>query len=81
LAVLYREEETATGTSTFDEYGHYALRIVFRHIILAWAGCVAYLSRWLAKASVRDKQKYDSHAFLYPFGYGLSPDTETDDTQ
>ena len=31
---------------------------------LTWAGCVAYLSRWHAKASVRDKLKYDSHVFF-----------------
>lgn len=33
---------------------------------LTWAGCVAYLSRWHAKASVRDKQEYDSHVFFVP---------------
>lgn len=31
---------------------------------LTCAGCVAYLSRWHAKASVRDKQEYDSHVFF-----------------
>lgn len=40
---------------------------------LTWAGCVAYLSRWHAKASVRDKQEYDSHVFfLYPFCKGVA---------
>ena len=41
---------------------------------LTWAGCVAYLSRWHAKASVRDKQEYDSHVFFVPVRVGRSPD-------
>lgn len=37
---------------------------------LTWAGGVAYLSRWHAKASVRDKQGYDSHVFFVPVRVG-----------